>query len=119
MVRSVEDWFVRMKTSMLAETQEATAGVQAHFNAMCTGIINASYVTEDATENTGHWARAMEDLQMVGRQTVFSLGRDGRVAKLVEIARRGSEGMVVAFRRRGQGRWVSGRGSASHRPGAW
>jgi hypothetical protein len=43
----------------------------------------------------------------------------GRVAKLVEIGRRGSEGMVWLIRRRGQGRRVSGRGWASHRPGAW
>ena len=33
--------------------------------------------------------------------------------------RRGSESMVVGFRRRGQGWWVSARGSASRRPGAW
>jgi hypothetical protein len=38
---------------------------------------------------------------------------------LVEIGRRGSEGMVWLIRRRGQGRRVSGRGWASHRPGAW
>jgi hypothetical protein len=28
-------------------------------------------------------------------------------------------GMLVGFRRRGQDRSVSGRGWASHRPGAW
>jgi transposase len=33
--------------------------------------------------------------------------------------RRGSESMVVGVRRRGQGRWGSGRGSASRQPGAW
>src|SRR4029450_13059594 len=44
---------------------------------------------------------------------------EGRVAKLVEIGRRGSEGMVWLIRRRGQGRRVSGRGGASQRPGAW
>jgi cytochrome c oxidase subunit 1 len=44
----------------------------------------------------------------------------GRVAKLVEIGRRGfGRGMVGWIRRRGQGRWVSGRGSASRRRGAW
>jgi peptide/nickel transport system substrate-binding protein len=44
----------------------------------------------------------------------------GRVAKLVEIGRRGLRGgMVGSVRRRGQGRWVSAPGSASHRPGAW
>jgi acyl-coenzyme A synthetase/AMP-(fatty) acid ligase len=43
----------------------------------------------------------------------------GRVARLVEIGRRGSEGMVGPIRRRGQGWRVSGRGWARHRPGAW
>ena len=52
--------------------------------------------------------------------STVTAGRErGRVARLVEIGRRGSEGMVGLIRRRGQGRWVSGRGSASHRPGAW
>jgi hypothetical protein len=36
-----------------------------------------------------------------------------------KLGRRGSEGMVWLIRRRGQGRRVSGRGWASHRPGAW
>ena len=44
----------------------------------------------------------------------------GRVAKLVEIGTaRVRNGMVVGFRRRGQGRWVSAPRSASRRPGAW
>jgi hypothetical protein len=54
----------------------------------------------------------------VGLSEVWLRDR-GRVAKLVEIGRRGSEGMVWLIRRRGQGRRVSGRGWASHRPGAW
>jgi phage terminase large subunit-like protein len=33
--------------------------------------------------------------------------------------RRGSENKMVGIRRRGQGRWVSARGFASRRPGAW
>ena len=43
----------------------------------------------------------------------------GRVANGGNWHSAGPNGMVVAFRRRGQDRWVSGRGWASHRPGAW
>ncbi len=55
-------------------------------------------------------------------QAIAKEGEDaleGRVAKVVEIRRRGSEGMVVGIRRRSQDRWASARGSASRRPGAW
>ena len=51
--------------------------------------------------------------------SVSTVAAAGRVAKVVEIGTaRARNGMVVGFRRRGQGRWVSGRESASHRPGA-
>jgi hypothetical protein len=58
-------------------------------------------------------------LQRIATARKNAEGTGGRVAKLVEIGRRGSEGMVWLIRRRGQGRRVSGRGWASHRPGAW
>jgi hypothetical protein len=70
---------------------------------------NVDKICKILSQFNAGWTQQLEDFWK----------EEGRVAKLVEIGRRGSEGMVWLIRRRGQGRRVSGRGWASHRPGAW
>ena len=62
--------------------------------------------------------RGMAEAELIDGWTDFQRYARGRVARLVEIAGRGSEGMVGRIRRRGQDRWASAPGWASRRPGA-